>query len=175
MVWITIVALVISAGFWFAKPVVDLSPMPQKTAAAKVVTSGTAKPSVSVRKAALEAFFTKHRCLDADLADYYIYEADQVGMDWRLLPAISFKESTCGRAYINSPTLAKNNFWGYGSASALREYPDLEAGIYNVYSHLKNDRYYAGKSIEAILKTYGPSNSPGYAASVMGIMSEISK
>ena len=118
------------------------------------------------RIAILDAFFAKHKCADAGLTEYYLYVADSYNLDWRLLPALSFKEESCTR------NAAKFNLWGWQSGE--KAFTDFEQGIQYIGEQLANSKYYAGKTTKQKLEAYGPKNT-GYADSVIKIMDSISR
>jgi len=100
------------------------------------------------RYAALRQFFDKGSCPASRYADEFLVVADTYTLDWRLLPSISYLESTGGKAGRN------NNIFGWDSGRARFSTP--AAGIYAVgyglaYSGLSRD-----KSLDEVLTTYSP-------------------
>ncbi len=116
----------------------------------------------------LGLFFRKFNCPDFNygLIDTYIHAADQNGIDYRILPAISVQESSCGRHY----PLRTNNLWGWDSART--GFASIPEGIGFVSAQLAGGRYYAGKTIDQKLRAYNPN--PVYAGKVERLMKEIS-
>lgn len=115
------------------------------------------------RPAKLLAFFEAYGCRGPlHIADY-VHAADTYGIDYRLLPALSVRESTCGQ-YSR-----KNNRWGWDSART--GFASVAAGIEYIARQLAWGRYYRGKTLEQKLRTYNPS--PKYAAEVKKLMREI--
>jgi hypothetical protein len=115
------------------------------------------------RRFKLQTFFESYRCPAPYHIQDYLREADKNSIDYRLLPAISVRESTCGRH-------AKlNNHWGWDSART--GFASVREGIRNVARTLALGRNYRDKTIDGKLKTYNPN--PKYAAQVMHLMDEI--
>lgn len=90
--------------------------------------------------------------------------ADAHGLDWRLLPSISFIESTGGKALKN------NNLFGWDAGRA--EFPSLSAAIHTVAYSLANSRLYKNKDLDEVLETYNPEAD--YARKVKSVMKRIS-
>lgn len=115
------------------------------------------------RPAKLLAFFEAYGCRGPLHIGEYVRAADTYGIDYRLLPALSVRESTCGR-YAR-----RNNRWGWDSART--GFASVAAGIEYVARQLAWGRYYRGKTLEQKLRTYNPN--PKYAAEVKRLMREI--
>ena len=112
---------------------------------------------------ALTNFFSKYKCPDPTYANEYIAAADRYGIDYRLLPAISIQESTCGKHE------ALNNWWGWDSART--GFSSVPGGIDFVARQLADSPYYKGKTLIQILSTY--NKHPAYAPSVLQLIGEI--
>jgi hypothetical protein len=116
------------------------------------------------RLAILQRFFrTMHSPLEK-LASVFINEADQHELDWRLLPGLSFVESTGGR----SPR--GNNVFGWNNGNS--NFRSISEGIHVVASRLANAPMYRGKGLVQKLQTY--NRNPKYVASVRTAMNQIS-
>ncbi len=111
----------------------------------------------------LKDFFAERDCPAEELARDFVAAADINGLDWRLLPGISFIESSGGKRYLN------NNIFGWDSCRT--SFPTVRAGIYEVASRLANSDLYQGKDVRHILKTYNPL--PDYAPRVTRVMNAI--
>ena len=81
-------------------------------------------PQPDMRVIRLRAFFQEYNCPIEDLADDFIAAADMNDLDWRLLPSISFIESSGGKRYLN------NNIFGWDSCRW--DSPSIRTGIYHV-------------------------------------------
>lgn len=115
------------------------------------------------RLAALHSFFTRTDCPAVAYAFDFLRAADDYDLDWRLLPSISFVESTGGKAARN------NNMFGWDSGNA--EFTSAVAGIHQVGYRLAYSDLYRDKDTDEILATYNPDVS--YAARVKSVMRQI--
>src|SRR5713101_1010364 len=82
----------------------------------------------------LEAFFQSFGCPAPHHVKEYVGAADAYLIDYRLLPAISVLESTCG-IYQRL-----NNRWGWDSAR--RGFSSFRAGLEYIARQLAEGRYY---------------------------------
>jgi hypothetical protein len=100
----------------------------------------------------------------------FVEAADRNNIDWRLLPAISVKESTGGKFLIPG----SYNAFGWGSGSV--KFKSYDEAIDYITNKFGTGKYYAGKSVEGILKTYNPpSVEPEYSKNVIWIMEQFEK
>jgi hypothetical protein len=109
----------------------------------------------------LRAFFHKADCPAQQYADAFLAAADRYDLDWRLLPSLSYIESTGGKAARN------NNFFGWGAAV----FSTPSAGIHEVGYRLANSVLYRDKDLDDLLGTYNPL--PEYAQKVKSVMLQI--
>lgn len=120
----------------------------------------------------LENFFARYKCSDPDydIAGNYLEYAHHYGIDWRLLPAISVKESTCGKHELY------NNWWGFGSYTGLKHFKNIYYGMDYIMSKFY-DQPYVGKSETQLLQAYGPhpggKPSTTYYKEVLKLIKEI--
>ena len=112
----------------------------------------------------LEKFFQRAGCPAQKYSDTFLEAADAYDLDWRLLPSISFIESTGGKAARN------NNLFGWDSGRA--EFASPVAGIHTVGYRLSHSRLYRHKDLDGILATYNPDAE--YAGKVKAVMRRIS-
>ena len=89
--------------------------------------------------------------------------ADSNAIDYRLLPAISVLESTCG-VYQRL-----NNRWGWDSAR--KGFSSFRAGLQYIARQLSQGRYYRNKSLEEKVRMYNPN--PQYARLLKKLMLKI--
>jgi len=115
------------------------------------------------RHAALRQFFDKGGCPASRYVDEFLDVADTYILDWRLLPSISFVESTGGKAGRN------NNIFGWDSGRAQFSTP--AAGIYAVGYRLAHSALYRDKSLDKILAVYNPDAA--YGRRVKSVMRRI--
>jgi hypothetical protein len=115
------------------------------------------------RELRLRTFFESYRCPAPYHVEDYLTEADKNAIDYRLLPAISVRESTCGR-YARL-----NNHWGWDSARS--GFSSVTAGIRYLARKLAWSASYKDKTVEGKLETYNPELQ--YATEVRRLMDEI--
>jgi hypothetical protein len=121
------------------------------------------EPVKDSRLAFLRAFFAQGKCPAARLAPIFLEAADMYALDWRLLPSLSFVETTGGKAARN------NNLFGWDSGRAA--FSSAAAGIRAVAASLANSALYRNKDVDGILRTY--NGSAGYARRVKDVMRRI--
>jgi hypothetical protein len=110
----------------------------------------------------LERFFRVYHCPLPHHTSEYLRAADDYGLDYRLLPAVSIRETLCGKA-----TRRENNHWGFHQES----FPSIEVGIDFLARRLSQHRLYKGKTIHDKLFAYNPL--PAYPEEVKRIMLQI--
>jgi hypothetical protein len=116
------------------------------------------------RLAILQRFFHSINSPLEKLASVFISEADDHELDWRLLPGLSFVESTSGRAARG------NNVFGWNNGN--RVFRSVAEGIHVVAESLANSPMYRGKGLIQKLQTY--NRNPKYVACVRTAMRQIS-
>jgi len=132
-----------------------------------VAPQGAAEPVADYREdprfEKLRSFFQKANCPAQAYTHVFLEAADRYDLDWRLLPSLSFVESTGGKAARN------NNLFGWNSGRA--EFSSPSAGIREVGYRLANSILYRDKDLDALLNTYNPL--PEYAQKVKSVMQRI--
>jgi hypothetical protein len=116
------------------------------------------------RLTSLRRFFEERQCPALAVADVFLSVADAYDLDWRLLPSISYIESTGGKQARN------NNLFGWDAGKA--EFASLAAAVQHVASSLANSRLYRGKDLDEMLETYNLDVE--YAQKVKSVMKRIS-
>lgn len=112
----------------------------------------------------LQRFFEHYNCPAPYHVAEYLRASDGYRLDYRLLPAISVRESLCGV----SEQMA-NNFWGYHPDR--QSFPSIEAGIDFVARQLAESPYYKGKTLAQKLFAYNPRAA--YPGEIQRIMRQI--
>jgi len=112
----------------------------------------------------LQKFFRRAGCPAQNYSDVFLEAADVYELDWRLLPSISFIESTGGKLAKN------NNFFGWDSGRV--DFASPTAAIHAVGYRLAHSDLYRDKDVDGILATYNPNAD--YAAKVKSVMRRIS-
>jgi len=112
----------------------------------------------------LEKFFEIYHCPAPRHTSEYLRTADRYGLDYRLLPAISIRETLCG-VTAKQP----NNHWGYHPGR--QSFPSIEVGLKVLGQRLAQNPLYKGKTLQAKLFTYNPL--PAYPDEIERIMRQI--
>lgn len=112
----------------------------------------------------LQKFFAKGNCPAQKYSLVFLEAADSNDLDWRLLPSISFIESTGGKAAKN------NNLFGWDSGRVGFSSP--AEGIQTVGYRLSHSQLYRDKGVDEILAVYNPDSE--YAGRVKSVMRQIS-
>jgi hypothetical protein len=115
------------------------------------------------RHAKLDTIFQSFGCPAPYHVKEYLGAADTYAIDYRLLPAISVLESTCG-IYQH-----ENNRWGW--ASARKGFASFRAGLEYIAHELANGRYYKNKTLIEKVHMYNPR--PQYARQLDRLMRNI--
>ena len=111
----------------------------------------------------LRNFFRKYACPAETYASVFVQAADEYALDWRLLPSISYVESSCGKVAAN------NNLFGWDSGRA--HFPSPAAGIYAVAYRLAHSVLYRNKDLDGLLATY--NRNAEYGQRVKTVMQRI--
>src|SRR5215469_5816963 len=127
---------ILSTGFVLAGVVCTPAPI-SRVQTARVTPSPDFRDDP--RLPALRQFFAKASCPALYYAKVFIEAADVYKLDWRLLPSISYVESTGGKYAKN------NNFFGWDSGKASFDSP-VQA-IHHVGYRLSHASRYRAKSV----------------------------
>jgi hypothetical protein len=129
---------------------------------------GTSSSFVSLtpdpRIVRLERFFKIYHCATPYYTHEYLRAADSYGLDYRLLPAISIRETQCGITAKDA-----NNTWGYHPGR--QSFPSIGMGIDFIAKRLARHPLYEGKTLKDKLFTYNPRDA--YPEEVKRIMRQI--
>jgi hypothetical protein len=139
------------------------NPTPASQASLQPPAVQTADYRNDPRLQALRRFFGKAGCPAKAYSHVFLEAADDYDLDWRLLPSISFVESTGGKLARN------NNLFGWNSGNARFSSPS--AGIHAVGYTLANSRRYKDKKPDELLAIYNPDAE--YAPKVKSVMQRI--
>lgn len=127
-----------------------------------------------VKADAIDSYFSEHDMPLEGTGLKMVQAAEKNGLDWRLVAAISVRESTGGKFDCNR---VDNNPFGWGSCKI--GFNSLDSAIETVARNLggnnpKTAQHYDNKTTKQILRAYNPpSIVPRYAEQVMKIMSDI--
>jgi hypothetical protein len=111
----------------------------------------------------IRTFFAKLDCPAWKYAATFLEAADDYALDWRLLPSLSYVESTGGKLARN------NNLFGWNSGRA--QFSSPRAAIHMIGYHLTHSASYRDKDLDALLETYNPHSE--YGAKVKAVMRRI--
>ena len=111
----------------------------------------------------LRKFFRNADCPAQHYAAAFLEAADHYELDWRLLPSISYVESTGGKSARN------NNMFGWDSGRA--QFASPVAGIHAVGYRLSHSELYRDKGLDKLLATYNPNIE--YVRKVKSVMRRI--
>jgi len=111
----------------------------------------------------LQRFFETNAAPAKAFAHVFLSEADYYELDWRLLPSISFVETTGGKAARN------NNLFGWDCGRAC--FPSVSEAIRTVAFKLARSKPYRDKDLDGVLWAYNPN--PEYTRKVKSVMSRI--
>jgi hypothetical protein len=111
----------------------------------------------------LRKFFRNADCPAEKYAAAFLEAADFNELDWRLLPSLSFIESSGGKSARH------NNLFGWDSGRA--QFPSPIAGIHAVGYRLSHSDLYRDKELDKLLATYNPDIE--YGRKVKSVMRRI--
>lgn len=117
----------------------------------------------------LNKFFDKYKCPEPRYTKEYVEIADKYEIDYRLLPSISLKESTCGK---HVPYKCENH-WGWLIYGKNRRcFESVPAGIEEVLKNFGTNPKWMG-TVDKILYRYNGSVEKLYPSRVKNIMEQI--
>src|ERR1035437_3028634 len=111
----------------------------------------------------LRTFFRNAACPAEKSSVAFLEAADYNELDWRLLPSLSYVESTGGKSARH------NNLFGWDSGRA--QFPSPIASIHAVGYRLSHSDLYRDKKLDKLLATYNPNAE--YGRKVKSVMRRI--
>jgi len=133
------------------------------TAAKPPAAEHRSEPAKDPRLTCLRAFFGQGHCPAGRLSSVFLEASDMYGLDWRLLPSLSYLETSGGKWASN------NNLFGWNSGRAV--FSSAAACIRSVARSLASSALYKGKNVDEILKVY--NQRANYARKVKDVMRRI--
>lgn len=122
------------------------------------------------RVLAVQVFLDSYRCgsetEDFDTATTFVMAADANKIDYRILPIIYLKESTCGKNEI------PGTYNGFGFANGVTKFSSFTDAV-NTISLKLTEHPYAGKNLHGVISTY--NNHPEYWTTFEGFYAQITK
>ena len=127
---------------------------------------------LKVQADAIDAYFKERNMPLEGMGMKMAQEADKNDLDWRLLPALTARESSGGRHACKTATF---NSFGWGSCKI--SFDSNEQAIETIAKHLGGNmestaKHYDNKTTEEILREYN-SVIPKYVKQVKSIMDDI--
>ena len=117
-------------------------------------------PKPDPRIVRLGKLFRSYHCPEPHHIPEYLSAADGYGLDYRLLPAVSIRETLCGAME------KQNNRWGYHPGR--QTFPSIEVGIDFMARQFAENPLYKGKTLQEQLYTYNPRLAyPGEVERIM--------
>jgi hypothetical protein len=130
----------------------------------------------AVRIEKIRAYYARYNLPLQYEAEHFVHYADKHGIDWRLVAAIGFIESTGGKHACKT---ASYSAFGWGSCKiSFDSYEEsIDVISRNLGGHNPKTAYaYKGKDTRGILEAYNPpSVVPDYADKIMRQMDIIDK
>ncbi len=127
------------------------------------------------RIAKIESYYARYDLPLQHEAEHFVDAAEKYGIDWRLVAAIGFIESTGGKHACETATYSA---FGWGSCTIdFDSYAEsIDVISMNLGGHNpKTAQFYAGKDIRGILWSYNPDTiRKGYGDMVIKQMNTIS-
>ncbi len=129
---------------------------------------------LKIKAEAIDNYFETRGMPLAGMGEKMVIEAEKNGLDWRLVAAISVRETTGGKF-----DCTKNDKNPFGWGSCKISFNSYEEAIETVARNLggnnpKTARHYANKNTKQILQTYNPPSIVlRYADQVIKIMDTI--
>ena len=119
------------------------------------------------RASIIDNYYTEHNMLLKGYGKKLVEVADKNGLDWRLLPAISIRETSGGNHQCRL-----NNSFGWGSCKI--QFKTTDESIEVIGYKLANLSVYKGASTEHKLYHYNGTVVKTYPQEVIKIMNQIS-
>lgn len=95
---------------------------------------------IDIRVQVLRAYLAQYDSPLQNKAESFVAAADEYGLDWKLVAAISGVESTFGKFIPGSPDYSSYNAWGWGVYGDQAIYfKSWDEGIYTVSQGLKEN------------------------------------
>lgn len=120
------------------------------------------------RAAKIHSYFARYNLPLKDEAEHFVRSANEHNIDWRLVAAIGFIESTGGKFACET---ADYSAFGWGSCNISFESYAESIDVISMNLAGDNPRtasFYAGKDTRGILEAYNPPHIvPNYADKVM--------
>lgn len=165
-------------------PILGITALPSPTALLSQNIAAIEAPVITTQEAEarkkhaeeIDSFLESRNAPLAGYGEKFVEEAEQNGLDYRLLPAIAVRETGAGKEPCKNPKAPNNNF---GWASCKKGFSSVDESIEHIAKTLSGNNpkvkhYKDGMTTEQILKKYNPDSIiPGYSKQVIKIMKMI--
>ena len=126
----------------------------------------------------IDAFYTQRNVPLAGYGTVMVNDADKYGIDWKIVPAIAYMESTGGQhACPGKHGQPSYNAFGYGGCTiSFKSYNEAIDTVSRDIAGLipSTASYFAGKSVGQIIDAYNPpAVAPTYHKNVLWTMNKI--
>ena len=119
----------------------------------------------------LTSFFSSYNSPLKPYATYIVNQADEKGIDWRLLPSIAMQETTLCKKTLPD---AKYNCWGYGIwGKKVTSFSSYEEAITTISTYFAKKKEKGVASLDAIGKIYNPSDTSHWKENVAFVMDQL--
>jgi hypothetical protein len=171
----TIVALIIIASPWHAKPklqdrysIYSSKPLTLQNIQYQIYTRDS-------RSQRINAIFKQYKCPLEGLGEVFVYEADKNNIPWWLTAAMSFQESSCGKKTPEPDGTESYNAWGWAVyGDNVQSFDNWVRGIETVSEYMSN-RFFSKNVTDPceIMKTYTPPSNGSWCKGVQYFGQEI--
>lgn len=174
LVWLGLVWLITMGsimGFVYATPFKNRAESPQVFGAQTLRLPETQFQTTQVdsRVLKIEKVFAKFKCPLAGNGAFIVQKADEHGVPYWLVPAVSFQESGCGKKTPEPVGIAESyNAWGYGVwGNNIKTFSNWEAGISAVSKYFGVNFFSKGITDPCqVMATYTPPSNGSWCEGV---------
>ena len=169
LVWVITISSIV--GFVYATPFTNGVENPQVFGAKTLRLPETQFETTQIdsRVLKIEKVFAKFNCPLAGNGAFIVQKADEQGIPYWLVAAVSFQESSCGKNTAEPAGVAESyNAWGYGIwGKNIKTFSDWEAGISAVSKYFGVNFFAQGVTDPCeIMKIYTPPSKGSWCEGV---------
>jgi len=169
LIWLTAISSIV--GFMYAAPLKNPAESPSVFGAKTLRLPESQFETIQVdsRVIKIEKVFEKFKCPLAGNGAFIVQEADEYGIPYWLVPAVSFQESGCGKNTLEpAGTVESYNAWGYGIwGKNIKTFDDWKAGISAVSKYFGANFYTKGITDPCeIMKIYTPPSKGSWCEGI---------
>jgi hypothetical protein len=169
LVWLITIGSIV--GFVYATPLKVAAGSPNLFGAKTLTLPQSQFEAVQSDSRALkvEKVFEKFKCPLAGTGAFIVRKADEHGIPYWLIPAVSFQESGCGKKTPEPSGIGESyNAWGYGVwGNNMKTFDGWEAGISAVSKYFGTNFFSKGVTDPCeIMKIYTPPSKGSWCEGV---------